>query len=344
MNTVLTILASVLVFGTVIFVHESGHFFTAKLCGVKVNEFALGMGPKLISFDKNETRYSLRLLPIGGFVSMEGEDTESEDPRSFAKAPVWKRIAIVVAGAFMNLVLGFLVLCLAICCDSVITSKTVSGFYENASTQASGLQVGDTILSVNGRKCYIANDILYEFARINSGTAEMTVLRNGEKVTLPAVTFATNETEDGINQIVIDFTVKPVEKTFGTVMAESFRWSVSYARLVFVTLIDLIVGRVAINNLSGPVGIVSTIASAVTVGIQPLLLLMGLITVNLAVFNLLPIPALDGGRFLLLLVEAIRRKPLPEKFEFIINAAGLILMMLLMVFVTFNDIFRLITG
>ena len=165
MTVLLTILAAIVVFGTVILVHESGHFFTAKLCGVKVNEFALGMGPKLVGFGKKETKYSLRLLPIGGYVSMEGEDEVSDDPRSFSKAAVWKRILIVVAGAVMNLILGFLVLCLAVGCDEVITSRTVSGFYENASTQATGLEVGDTILSVNGRKCYIANDILYEFAR-----------------------------------------------------------------------------------------------------------------------------------------------------------------------------------
>ena len=344
MNTVLTILASVLVFGTVIFIHEAGHFFTAKLCGVRINEFALGMGPKLFGFGRGETKYSLRLFPVGGYVSMEGEDTESEDPRSFSKAAVWKRMLIVVAGALMNLVLGFLVLYLTISLAKVITSKTVSGFYENASTQATGLQVGDTILSVNGRKCYVANDILYEFQRIDSGTAEMVVLRDGEKITLPAVTFEIAESEEGYNQIVIDFTVKPIEKNFLTVTQEALRWSISYARLVFVSFVDLITGRVAINNLSGPVGIVSTIATAVSIGIQPLLSLMALITINLAVFNLLPIPALDGGRFLLLLVEAIRRKPLPEKFEFIVNTAGLALMLLLMVFVTFNDVFRLITG
>ena len=344
MNTVLTIIIALLLFSLIIFLHEFGHFITAKLFKIKVNEFAIGMGPKLIAFGKGETRYSLRLLPIGGYVSMEGEDEMSEDPRSFSKAAVWKRILIVVAGAVMNLILGFLVLCLAVGCDEVITSRTVSSFYENASTKATGLEVGDTILSVNGRKCYIANDILYEFARIDSGTAEMVVLRNGEKVTLPAVTFQTEENEEGLNQIVIDFTVLPIEKTFGTLVKEAFHWSISYARLIFLSLVDLITGRVAINNLSGPVGIVSTIASAVSYGIQPLLLLMALITINLGVFNLLPLPALDGGKLLLLVLEAIRRKPIPEKYEIVINTAGFILLMLLMAFVTFNDITRLVTG
>ncbi len=344
MTILLTILAAVVVFGTVIFVHESGHFFTAKLCGVKVNEFALGMGPKLFSFGKKETRYSLRALPVGGFVSMEGEDEFSDDPRSFIRAKVWKRILIVVAGAVMNLILGFLVLCIAVSCDEVITSRTVSSFYENASTQATGLRAGDTILSVNGRKCYIANDILYEFARIDSGTAELVVLRDGEKVILPAVTFQTEETDEGLNQIIVDFTVLPIEKSFPALVKEAFNWSISYARLVFLSFVDLVTGRVAVNNLSGPVGIVSTIATAVSYGIQPLLLLMALITINLGVFNLLPLPALDGGKLLLLLLEAIRRKPIPEKYEIIINTAGFVLLMVLMVFVTFNDITRLVTG
>lgn len=344
MTIIWTILAAVLIFSVVILVHESGHFITAKLCGIKVNEFALGMGPKLVSFGKKETKYSLRLLPIGGFVSMEGEDEESSDPRSFQKAAVWKRIIVITAGAFMNLLLGFLVLLVTVCGDEAITSRTVSGFYENASTQATGLQVGDTILSVNGRKCYIADDILYEFARINGGTAQMVVLRDGRQVTLPAVTFETYTAEDGSNQIVVDFTVLPIEKNFGSVLKEGANWTISYARLIFLSLVDLVTGRVAINNLSGPVGIVSTIASVVSYGFRPVLLLLALITINLGIFNLLPLPALDGGKLLLLLVEAVRRKPLAEKYELIINAAGFVLLMLLMVFVTFNDILRLVKG
>lgn len=344
MTILLTILAAVVTFGVVILVHEGGHFVIAKLCGIRVNEFSLGMGPKLFSFGKGETRYSLRLFPIGGFVSMEGEDEESDDPRSFQKAKVWKRILVVVAGAFMNLVLGFAVMIAVVNCDSVITSRTVSGFYDGAATQASGLEVGDTILSVNGRKCYIANDILYEFARVDSDTAEMVVLRDGKRVTLPAVTFATAQTEDGTNQIIIDFTVLPIEKNVGTVLQESARWTVSFARLIFLSLVDLVTGRVAVNNLSGPVGIVSTIATAVNYGWQPLLQFLALITINLGIFNLLPLPALDGGKFFLLVLEAIRRKPIPEKYEAIINTVGFVLLMLLMVFVTFNDIVRLITG
>ena len=152
MSLFITILVSILVFGGVIFIHEFGHFATAKLCGIRVNEFAIGMGPTLIHFTRGETTYALRLLPIGGFVSMEGEDEESTDERSFTRAPVYKRILVVVAGAVMNLVLGFVVLLILVSQQSAITSRTVSQFSENASTQASGLALGDEIIAVNGRR------------------------------------------------------------------------------------------------------------------------------------------------------------------------------------------------
>ena len=344
MNVLLTTLASVLVFGLVILIHESGHFIAAKCSGIRVNEFSLGMGPKLLQFGKGETKYSLRALPIGGYVSMEGEDEDSEDPRAFGRAPVLNRILVVAAGAFMNMLLGFLVLCGITCSEDAITSRTVSRFYDHASTQASGLQLGDTILSVNGRKCYVADDILYEFARIDSGTAEMVVLRDGKKVTLPAVTFETREEEDGTRQIVIDFAVLPIGKNVLTVAREAVNGTISYARLVFLSFVDLITGRAAINDLSGPVGIVSVIAQTVSYGLKPLFLLLTLITVNLGVFNLLPLPALDGGRLFLLLFEAAFRRRIPEKYEAAINMAGFVLLLLLMVFVTYNDISRLIVG
>lgn len=344
MTVLLTILAAIFVFGIVILIHEGGHFVTAKLCGIKVNEFALGMGPKLFSFGKKETKYSLRLLPIGGFVSMEGEDEESDDPRGFQKAPVWKRILVIVAGAFMNLVLGFVVLVIMVSSDDAIASRTISSFYENATSQATGLQLGDTILSVNGRKCFIADDILYEFARIDADSIELEVLRDGKKVTLPAVHFDSSPDEDGLNLMIVDFTVLPVEKNVGTVLREGWYSSLSYARLIFLSLWDLATGRVPVNQLSGPVGIVSTIASVVSYGWQPLLMLLALITLNLGIFNLLPLPALDGGKLLLLVVEAVRRRPLNEKYEAIINVAGFALLMVLMVFATFNDIVRLVKG
>ena len=343
MSLFITILASILVFGSVIFIHELGHFVTAKLCGIKVNEFSLGMGPALLRFEKGDTTYALRLLPIGGFVSMEGEDEESDDEHSFSKAKVWKRFLVVAAGAVMNMILGFLVLVILVCRQSAITSRTVSVFSENASTQASGLQVGDEILAVNGRRCFIADDVIYELVRTQNGTADLTVLRDGKKVLLEDVVFTTQETEEGTS-LIIDFKVLPIEKTFFNVVKEAGLWTCSLSRMIFLSLIDLVTGRVAINNLSGPVGIVTVISEAASIGWEPILLILAVITINLGIFNLIPIPALDGGKLFLLLVEGIRRKALPEKYEIVINLAGFAALMLLMLFVTYNDIARLIVG
>ena len=343
MSLFITVLASVLVFGSVIFIHELGHFATAKLCGIKVNEFALGMGPALLRFERGETTYALRLLPIGGFVSMEGEDEESDDERSFSKAKVWKRFLVVAAGAVMNMVLGFLVLVILVSRQSAITSRTVSVFSENASTQASGLQVGDEILAVNGRRCFIADDVIYELVRTQNGTADLTVLRDGKEVLLEDVVFTTEETEAGTS-LIIDFKVLPIEKTLPNILKEAGLWTCSLSRMIFLSLIDLVTGRVAINNLSGPVGIVTVISEAASIGWEPILLILAMITINLGIFNLIPFPALDGGKLFLLLVEGIRRKALPEKYEIVINLAGFAALMLLMLFVTYNDIARLIVG
>ena len=343
MSLFITILASILVFGSVIFIHELGHFATAKLCGIKVNEFSLGMGPALLRFEKGDTTYALRLLPIGGFVSMEGEDEESDDEHSFSKAKVWKRFLVVAAGAVMNMILGFLVLVILVCRQSAITSRTVSVFSENASTQASGLQVGDEILAVNGRRCFIADDVIYELVRTQNGTADLTVLRDGKKVLLEDVVFTTQETEEGTS-LIIDFKVLPIEKTFFNVVKEAGLWTCSLSRMIFLSLIDLVTGRVAINNLSGPVGIVTVISEAASIGWEPILLILAVITINLGIFNLIPFPALDGGKLFLLLVEGIRRKALPEKYEIVINLAGFAALILLMLFVTYNDIARLIVG
>lgn len=254
----LTALASIFVFGLVIFVHELGHFLTAKFSGITVQEFAIGMGPTLVRFERNGTIYALRLLPIGGFVSMEGEDEESEDEGSFTKAPVGNRILVTVAGACMNLILGFFVLIAVVSMESSIVSRTVAEFYPDASTQQSGLQVGDTIIAVNGRRCFVANDVSYEFARTQEGTADLTVLRDGEKITLEDVVFDTAE-QDGQQYLVIDFKVYPIEKTVLNVLKEAGNWTLSLARMVILSFTDLVTGRIAVNNLSGPVGIVSAI-------------------------------------------------------------------------------------
>ena len=341
MSFIIQALATIIVFGLVIFIHEFGHFAVAKLSGIKVNEFSLGMGPRVFGFKKGETDYSLRALPIGGFVAMEGEDEESDEENAFNKAPVQSRIAVVVAGAVMNLVLGFVVLVFLTSQQSEITSRTISMFHDGASTQQSGLQVDDEIIAVNGRRCYVANDLIYEFARTQNGVADLTVRRNGEIVKLNDVEFETYTDEDGIKQMVIDFYVYPQEKTFSSVINEAAKWTVSLARMVFLSLVDLVTGNVAINQMSGPVGIVTVISEAASMGLNNVLMILAMITINLGIFNLVPFPALDGGRLLFLLIELLRGKPINQKYEIIVNTAGMFLLLTFMAFVTFSDITRL---
>ena len=342
MSFLIKALAAIIVFGSVIFIHEFGHFIVAKLSGIKVNEFSLGMGPRLIGFTKNETEYSLRALPIGGFVAMEGEDEESDNEGAFNKAPVQNRIAVVVAGAVMNLILGFAVLAFLVSQQSAITSRTISQFHEGATTAQTGLQVNDEIVAVNGRRCYIANDIIYEFARTQDGVADFTVRREGQLVELENVTFETYTDDNGYKQMVIDFYVYPEEKTVLSVIEEAAKWTVSLARMIFLSLVDLVTGNVAINQMSGPVGIVTVISEAASIGIENVLLILAMITVNLGIFNLVPFPALDGGRLLFLLIELVRGKPINQKYEILVNTAGMFILLAFMAFVTFSDVTKLI--
>ncbi len=343
MQLFLTIVFAVFMFGFMIFFHELGHFTVAKLSGIKVNEFAIGFGPKILRRKKGDTTYSLRLLPLGGFVSMEGEDEESDEIGSFSKAPVSNRIAVVLAGGIMNLILGFLVLVGLTLSEGVIASTTISWFDEGASTEASGLQIDDEILSVNGRRVFVIDDIIYELQRIEPGEAcDVTVRRDGEKLTIPVVFDITEDPETGINMLRYDFKVYALPFTFYNVIRESFNWSLSIARLIYITVLDLITGRAAINQLTGPIGIVSEISNAVSYGFSTVAYLFAIITINLGVCNLLPLPALDGGRLVFLLVEAISRRKLNPKYEGLVHLVGMALLMLLMVVVAYNDITRLV--
>lgn len=341
MSLLIKILASIFVFGLIIFIHEFGHFIVAKKSGIRVNEFALGMGPKLWSKKKGQTVYSLRLLPIGGFCAMEGEDEDSDEPDSFSKAPVWRRIAVVSAGAIMNLLLGFVVLLCLTASEDVLASRTISYFEEGAVTQSSGLEIGDTLLAINGRRLYIADDIVYELVRIKDGHADVVVLRDGEKVTIPDVEFPVETLEDGTSVLTLDFKVMPAEKTLGNVLKKSALWTLSIGRQIFLSLVDLITGNVAISQLSGPVGIVEVISEATTIGFSSVLIILAFISINLGIFNLLPLPALDGGHLIFLLFEAVTKKRLDPKYESIVHLIGFVLLFGLMIFATFQDVTRI---
>ena len=334
-----TILITILIFAVIIFIHECGHFAAAKLCKVRVNEFALGMGPTLFHVGKGETRYALRLFPIGGFVSMEGEDGGSGDPRAFCNQKVWKRILIVCAGAFMNLVLGFIVVLLMTIPSDRLPSMTVAQFYENASTEATGLQAGDEILRVNGRSIWVDSDLVYTLSTDEDGVVDMVVWRDGEKVELSDVAFTT---QDGT--LVIDFTVQGVPANLPNVLSYSFRKTASIGRLVWIAVGQLITGQSSINELSGPIGTAQAIGQAASAGLSTVMYLFAFITINVGIFNILPVPALDGGRLIFLLFELITRRRIKPEHEAYVHFAGFVLLILLIIFVSYHDIVNLIRG
>jgi len=336
-----TILLALVVFGVLIFVHELGHFLAARWAGVRVNEFALGMGPAVFSITRGETKYSLRLLPLGGYCAMEGEDEDSYDAGSFNNAALPKRIVIMVAGAAMNLLLGLIILGVLTTQLDRLGSTTVAGF-KDSSVSSSQLMANDKILRLNNRRVWSDNDMIYEFMRDRDGVMDILVERQGEKVLLPDVAFQMRDLGEGMQGIYIDFTVYGVEKTVPGVLFNSVNWTVSLVKQVWGSLIDLITGRYGLNQLSGPVGVTTAIGEVSSQGLRPLLMLVAFITVNLGVFNLLPLPALDGGRLVFLFLEAIRRKPINPKYEGVIHAVGFMLIMGLVIFATVNDVARLV--
>jgi len=417
-NKVWPVIVAILLFAVVIMIHEFGHFMWAKIFKVKVNEFALGFGPAIIKKQIGETLYAIRLIPFGGFCAMEGEDEESESDRSFgAKSPL-KRMIIVAAGAFNNLVLGLVLVGVMLGLAGSYSTATVENFYcplgdvsfngivdedditlvtdyinektefDNAQlaysdmdkdgkvtesdlelikeksadetqnkprSYVTGLRKGDKIVNVNGRFVNNASDLSYMMMSSKDNSLEMTVIREGEKVILPSVEFNMAEYE-GKTYIQNDFAVKTEELTIKKPLSfvkYTFMESASIARTVWMSLFDLITGRFGLNDIMGPVGLVTTVSETVSnaassseplLGLESIFYIMGLITINLGVMNLLPIPALDGGRLVFLLVECIARRKLSTKVEAIINSVTFILLMALILLVTGNDIIRLIRG
>ena len=341
MSTVITILLTILIFGIIIFIHELGHFLVAKACGIRVNEFSMGMGPTLLKRQKGETQYSLRAFPIGGFVAMEGEEEDSEDERAFNKKPVIKRVAVVLAGAIMNFILGVLLMAIITGAQGQIATTRVSGFQEGSLAQQSGLQIGDEIVKVNGHGIVSNADLRFQLSRIGAEEPiNMVVKRDGQKVKLDNVEYEIVE-QNGqkSRKLGIDIAVEDLGP--GNFISSTIGNSVFYGKLVWASLGALVTGKVSVSELSGPVGVAQAVGQAQSYGLLSVLSLFAFITINVGVFNLLPFPALDGGQFVFLMIEAIRRKPVKQEIKGYITFAGFALLMLLMVFVTVKDIFRL---
>lgn len=331
------ILVAVFVFGVIIFVHELGHFLAAKWARIKVNEFAMGMGPTILKKVKGDTAYAIRLFPIGGFVAMEGENDESDDNRAFCNAPVFKRMVVSFAGSVMNLLLG-LVLLIVLSSGQALFGSTVVAAFNEGSVSSEWLEVGDKILKVNGHSVRTDNDLIYEFTRDRDGVMDFLVERQGNEVLLKDVRFNMEELEGGIKTIMLDFKVQGIKPTPLRVIGNAFNWTNSVIKQVWGSFLDLVTGRYGFNQLSGPVGVTSVIVQATKLGFDRLLYLMAIITVNLGVFNMLPLPALDGGRLIFQIIEAVRRKPVNPKYEGAIHAVGFLLLIGLMIAVTVSDV------
>lgn len=353
----MSIIFAILIFSFLIFIHEFGHFITAKMSGVQVNEFAVFMGPAIWKKQVGETLYSIRCIPIGGYCAMEGEDESSENPRSLNAAAWWKRLIILVAGAAMNFVTGLLILCIVFAPAKAFVQPVVGGFEEGCTLSGEGgLQVGDRILEVDGEKIYVQSDFSLILSLNPGDVHDLVVERNGNKVVLNDFLMEKHEfpNEDGTKSERFGFSFTVKEATFGDKLANVWWTSVDWVRTIRLSLQMLFTGKVGITDMTGPVGIVQQMGEVADASptrvdaVMNMLYFAAYIAVNLAIMNLLPIPALDGGRVVCLLIttviEAITHKKINPKYEGYIHAAGMILLLILIAVIMFKDIIFIFKG
>ena len=352
--TIVYILAAVLIFGFLIFIHELGHFMTAKLCGVRVNEFAMGMGPALWQKQKGETTYSLRAFPVGGYCAMEGEEEDSDDPRALNRQGFWAKLLIFAAGAAMNFLAGLLIVLVLYSGAKAFYMPTITDFAEGCPLQGD-LQVGDTLYAIDGERVYVYSDVSLLFGLNQTGVFDLTLVRDGEKVTLRDFPMeqGTYIDQAGNQYSGYGLYFGAEEATLGSKLSYTWRNTMDFVRMVRLSLKMLLTGEAGVKDLSGPVGIVSTItevgqqSGSFRAALENIAYFGALIAVNIAVMNLLPLPALDGGKIFFLVVGAISMalfgKQIPAKYENAIHFAGLVLLLGLMAVITFSDIFKLFT-
>ncbi len=352
-DSIVYIILAILVFGILIFVHELGHFLAAKWLGVQVNEFAICMGPAIFQKKIGETTYSLRCIPIGGYCAMEGEDEDSQNPRAFTSVAKWRRVIILAAGSFMNLVIGLLFLVIFFSQVVSYTSPTIAGFYEGCPYESQdGLQPGDTFYKIDGERVYIYQDIGTLLSRNQTGVYDLVIRRDGKLVELPNFKLEKQSYEvEGQTVELYGFLFQAEDATFSRTLQQAWLNGIDFVRLVRLGLEDLFTGNAGIQDMSGPVGIVNLISEtgkssqSIKLGILNVLYICSFLAINLAVMNMLPLPALDGGRIFCLLltagIEAILGRRLNPKYEGYAHGIGMVLLMGLMIFVTFQDIFRI---
>lgn len=333
-----TVISAILIFLALVLVHEFGHFITAKLCGVTVHEFAIGMGPAIFKKEYKGTLYSLRCIPIGGYCAMEGEDKESDDEGSFSKKKPWQRMLILASGAAMNLLLGLILMCVIMFSPNAQYAQTtvVETVLENSAAEAAGLQPGDKIVKINSENIQTYSELKFELSRYKGGDIDVEYIRNGER---HKAVITPQKHEDGM--YYIGFVGGTERLSFGGRLYHAWHSTVLNGKAILVTLFDLVTGNIGMENMSGPVGVVSAIGQSTQYGWESVLSLASLITVNLGLFNLLPLPALDGGRIFFVFAELITRRKIPADKEGMVHFIGFALLILLMLFATWQDITRL---
>ncbi|MCC8160716.1 MAG: site-2 protease family protein [Oscillospiraceae bacterium] len=380
-----TAIVSIAMFLVMISLHEFGHFIIAKILNFKVDEFSVGMGPAIFKKKKGETQYSVRVLPLGGYCKFEGEDEkDNKDPRAFTNQKPWKRLLVLLAGGTFNVILGFVLFLIIVPSISPVSSNVIDTVVEHSYIEDAGIMSGDKIVEINGKHVNFYNDItLYTQSFQKDEEATVTVLRDGERIeftfkpTEQIIKYTYGESgiqvdssingyttgqfveysdanpkddalvgqSETVTRYIIGFTPQAKYINIANVWGEALNYTKFVVKLVYQSLWQMITGKVGVDQMSGPVGIVSEVNSAVNSGSYSLLNvlnLVALLTINLGIFNLLPIPALDGGRILFVLIEMVRRKPIPPDKEGIVHAVGMLLLLLFIVFVSFNDIVRLL--
>ena len=348
----LYIIIGIIFFGLLVAVHEWGHFITAKLLGVQVNEFSIGMGPALWSRQKGETQYSLRLFPIGGYCAMEGEDEDTGNPRAFSTKAPWRKIIILAAGSCMNLLAGFLIVVFLFAAVGEYNVPVISDLAEGCPA-AGTILPGDRILSIDGQRISVYSDVSAALRLGQGETKDFVVRRDGKTVYLNQVPLPLREyTENGQTLLRYGLNFTREKATPLGVLSESWKTCGYFARSVWSGLSMLVRGQVGLSDMSGPVGIVSYLGEAghqgatVSAGLENVLYVIALIAVNLAIMNMLPIPALDGGRIFLILAGElwflVTRRRLDPKYEAYIHAGGFALLLFFMLAVTFSDVWKLI--
>ena len=352
----MSIIFAILLFSLLIFLHELGHFVAAKASGVQVNEFSMFMGPAIFKKQVGETLYSIRCIPFGGYCAMEGEDTDTDNPRSFQKAAWWKRLIILVAGSFMNFVTGIVIMVIVFLPMQQYVVPVIDGFADYATIDDYGLQNGDRFVEIDGEKIYLQSDFSLILSLNPGDFHDIVVERDGKLVELNDFHMERHEVtqEDGTNVMLfgMNFTLK--DASLADRLQYSWYSTIDVVRTVRLSLQMLLTGQAGFSDMTGPVGIVqqmSSVADASATWVDALLNMLyfgGFIAINLGVMNLLPIPALDGGRVLALLlttgIEAVTRKKIDPKYEGYIHGIGMILLLGLMAVILFKDIFTIFKG